>query len=328
MILKTLEPNLEGRDFVVGDLHGCLDLLFNLLVGVDFDPDKDRLISVGDLADRGPDSLGCLQLLLEPWFHSARGNHEDLMLYAFGQPEYYTTFWVKNGGQWGAQALADMEQLRAKHAGQIEALEFEPAPQSTELFKLLPIIRELPSIITVKLKDGRRFHVLHAELPRNWKPTDESLSSSSYVGELSSECTRDSMPALQWSRTLFKHFQSGDNDAKLLRSLAYELKVGVNPFNDKLSHIISGHTILAKPVTLLGQTNIDTGAFTEYWKPGFGGALTMVELDTWTFYQATKTKFRTVEPVVVNSAMINASTSHLETGADMTAAIDLLKGTK
>ncbi len=64
----------------MGDLHGCLELLRQHLRALRFDAGADRLFSVGDLADRGPDSLGCLRLLREPWFHAVRGNHEEMLL--------------------------------------------------------------------------------------------------------------------------------------------------------------------------------------------------------------------------------------------------------
>ena len=77
---QHLPANTVGRDFIVGDLHGCLDLLHAELARLQFEPAKDRLFSVGDLADRGPDSMGCLRLLREPWFHAVRGNHEDMLI--------------------------------------------------------------------------------------------------------------------------------------------------------------------------------------------------------------------------------------------------------
>jgi serine/threonine protein phosphatase 1 len=55
--------NYDGRDFIVGDLHGCRSMLDELLEHANFDPQKDRLFSTGDLVDRGPDSVGCLELL-------------------------------------------------------------------------------------------------------------------------------------------------------------------------------------------------------------------------------------------------------------------------
>ena len=45
-----------------------------------FNPDTDLLIPVGDIIDRGPDSLKCLQLMQENWFYAVRGNHEQMAL--------------------------------------------------------------------------------------------------------------------------------------------------------------------------------------------------------------------------------------------------------
>jgi hypothetical protein len=78
--ILRLPTNKTGRDFVLGDLHGTTDLLRALMEYVAFDPDKDRIFSVGDLIDRGEDSPGGLALLLEPWFHAVLGNHEDMMM--------------------------------------------------------------------------------------------------------------------------------------------------------------------------------------------------------------------------------------------------------
>lgn len=77
----TLPVNTKGRDFVVGDIHGIFDVLDAALIAVNFDPACDRLISVGDLIDRGPQSHKVLDYLGQPWFHAIRGNHEDLFLY-------------------------------------------------------------------------------------------------------------------------------------------------------------------------------------------------------------------------------------------------------
>jgi len=47
--------------YVVGDVQGCLQPLQCLLREVDFSPGRDRLWSVGDLVNRGPDSLQTLR---------------------------------------------------------------------------------------------------------------------------------------------------------------------------------------------------------------------------------------------------------------------------
>lgn len=69
--------------YAVGDLQGCFDPLQRLLERVKFDPAHDQLWSVGDIVNRGPQSLECLQFFYELG-NSARvvlGNH-DLHLLA------------------------------------------------------------------------------------------------------------------------------------------------------------------------------------------------------------------------------------------------------
>lgn len=47
--------------WVIGDLHGCYDDYQRLLERIAFEPARDRLWFVGDLVNRGPDSLACLR---------------------------------------------------------------------------------------------------------------------------------------------------------------------------------------------------------------------------------------------------------------------------
>jgi bis(5'-nucleosyl)-tetraphosphatase (symmetrical) len=49
--------------YVVGDIQGCAGALRRLLATIDFTPSRDRLYVLGDLVNRGPDSLGTLRLL-------------------------------------------------------------------------------------------------------------------------------------------------------------------------------------------------------------------------------------------------------------------------
>jgi len=54
---------------VVGDIQGCFEPFQRLLQEVKFNPDKDRLWSVGDLVNRGPQNLETLR-----WFYDHRDN--------------------------------------------------------------------------------------------------------------------------------------------------------------------------------------------------------------------------------------------------------------
>lgn len=70
-------------NYAVGDIQGCLEPLKKLLDQVSFDPEKDTLWSVGDVVNRGPQSLETLRFCynLGSHFRMVLGNH-DLHLLA------------------------------------------------------------------------------------------------------------------------------------------------------------------------------------------------------------------------------------------------------
>lgn len=69
--------------YLIGDPQGCDDALQRLLERVAFSPSRDRLIVLGDLVNRGPDSLGVLRRLMamDDCARCVLGNH-DLHLLA------------------------------------------------------------------------------------------------------------------------------------------------------------------------------------------------------------------------------------------------------
>jgi hypothetical protein len=69
-----------ARTVLVGDVHGCSGELEALLEQVGFEAGTDRLVLVGDLVVRGPDSKGTLALVQRLGGRAARGNHEAKLL--------------------------------------------------------------------------------------------------------------------------------------------------------------------------------------------------------------------------------------------------------
>ncbi len=93
--------NEKCKSFVIGDLHGCRDMLEEMLSLIPWDSEKDNLIFIGDYIDRGDDSKGVIDTLINlkessPNIHCLLGNHESLFLeYLLGRNE--NSFLI-NGG--------------------------------------------------------------------------------------------------------------------------------------------------------------------------------------------------------------------------------------
>ncbi|MCX7117883.1 MAG: symmetrical bis(5'-nucleosyl)-tetraphosphatase [Legionellales bacterium] len=80
-------------DYVIGDVQGCFDSLQRLLEVVHFDEQIDRLWFVGDLVNRGPDSLKVLRFIkqLSQTPRITLGNHDlHLLAVLFGDKPYQT----------------------------------------------------------------------------------------------------------------------------------------------------------------------------------------------------------------------------------------------
>ena len=79
------EKGQKGRIFAIGDIHGCNHELRKLLPRIEPDPLTDTVVFLGDYIDRGPDSRGVIDTILDfkrafPDAICLKGNHEDMFL--------------------------------------------------------------------------------------------------------------------------------------------------------------------------------------------------------------------------------------------------------
>ncbi len=117
------------KTYVFGDVHGMWHKLRNLLDKIPFREDRDRLVFLGDLVNRGPDSRAVIDLVLELRERGLavvclRGNHE-LMFRDYLNGRNRTLFLV-NGGEstlYSYRTGRDMEsRVPERHAKFLDGL--------------------------------------------------------------------------------------------------------------------------------------------------------------------------------------------------------------
>lgn len=151
MLFKRFARNPIGRDYIVGDVHGHFTKLQAALDAIGFEPRRDRLFSVGDLVDRGPESEDAREWLAKLWFHAVRGNHEQMAIDA-AAGMYDPSMYRANGGAW-FMALPKEHQRYFAYA-----------------FSALPIAIELETL-------QGHVGIVHADAPvERWERMDAQLN--------------------------------------------------------------------------------------------------------------------------------------------------------
>ncbi len=238
--LKTLPANRTGRDFVVGDLHGCFSLLREQLEAVNFDATCDRLFSVGDLIDRGPESFACLELLREPWFHAVLGNHEAMLLtycQARGSDYHRPRDFLNNGGDW----------LFALNPEQREEAERD----------LIPRLLHTPLMLRVE-HDEVPFFLVHGE--RLGRGVDAFVRDADLEDPVDEDACLALQTPLTWGRRLAAQARSAS-----LKKEGREhagLWLTETPWEPGVGLTYTGHTIFEDhPVLHRSHAFIDRGAY-------------------------------------------------------------------
>lgn len=146
--------NISGRVLIVGDVHGCFSLLTRKLEKMDYNPDRDVLVSLGDLIDRGPENIQVTN-----WTNTLRvaGNHEELLAYSakflHDNNSYHHYLHCRNGGMWYSAIECKETQIKIAQA-----------------------LWDVPLALEITTPGGFRIGIAHARVPFNdWDITREIL---------------------------------------------------------------------------------------------------------------------------------------------------------
>lgn len=139
-----------GRTIIVGDLHGCAREFDDILTLVKYAQGVDRLILVGDLVARGPDSEGVVERAAQYGAEAVRGNHDEKVL-----------SWWRVAERAGRKRASQMVPLTEKHEAVVRALK----PRHYKFLDALPWTIPLPA---------HNLLVVHAGLDPSRPPEETS----------------------------------------------------------------------------------------------------------------------------------------------------------
>jgi serine/threonine protein phosphatase 1 len=183
---KTVEPFSprtpeNTRIYAIGDIHGRLDCLLDLLGQIERDAQgytgRKILIGLGDYIDRGPDSKGVIDRLMQPIgdfeCHYLMGNHEFSLRNLFDRTDY-AKGWLTYGGLETLVSYRIPYQLGAPTPERLEGLR-------QTLLELFPRAhREWLSNLQLHLTYGD-YHFVHAGIKPGVPLTEQSDDSRLWI---------------------------------------------------------------------------------------------------------------------------------------------------
>lgn len=154
--------------FVIGDVHGCLDKLEELLK--QWNPEKEKLIILGDLIDRGPNSLGVIRKAMElKEKHGAvilMGNHDGAFIDWLEDEDMDSEFYFDIGGDATVDSFFGEYTARKNFQHITKSLIKEKFQDEITFLKEMPLYYETPHVIFV--------HAGVNLLLADWKNSKES----------------------------------------------------------------------------------------------------------------------------------------------------------
>jgi serine/threonine protein phosphatase 1 len=119
---KIEKQNQKARRIIIGDVHGSFEALLRLLDKVAPD-NQDEVYFLGDLIDRGQQSLQVVDFIIKNNYQCLLGNHEYMLLKALGEKEVSEQWfqgWIESGG--AATLISYNNNIPTKHIDWFKSL--------------------------------------------------------------------------------------------------------------------------------------------------------------------------------------------------------------
>lgn len=165
-VVRPLELPAGRRVLAISDIHGNLDFLKGVLAKAAFTPD-DILILVGDIVEKGPDSLGTLRYVMElsktHTVYGVCGNCDDLVAdFCDGEEGFEQPFFHHYLKVWGRRSL--LLQMGEEAGLPVRGPEDLPALRVLLRQRYQPELSFLRALPTILVSD--RFLFVHGGVPR------------------------------------------------------------------------------------------------------------------------------------------------------------------
>lgn len=250
------------RNLCIGDIHGCYSKLIDVLDKCKFS-DSDTLYCVGDLCDRGNENLKTLNFLMQlKNFHNVIGNHDIWLAQylSYKMPENIFNVWAYYNGGMNTfiefLEISDEEKLKIYNW-------LKNTPYMIDIKDKIIMHTPTPEKIFDRLKDG-------------YELKNITISNIKDTGLLQDEVYDDKL----WNREVVACL-------KYVNNVSRHKTFFDKQFNKNTPTIFAGHTPLFEPIydEQMNICLIDTGGFATKEKYLQDGHITIVDIDTFDYWQ-------------------------------------------
>ena len=217
----TIDMTRRRRLLLTTDVHGEYRRLDETLQDMGFDPDLDVLVMLGDLIDRGPDSMSALEWIERRGVLRILGNHDTV-------PRMFLRRLInrRTAVSWGGAWFVDLPE--------------------EQLSKMGLRLEDAPTAMTVQTPGGRTIGLVHADCHHDWNEHVRRLVDAWH------EHHEHAVEKSLWRRDTIESLDEARNSGMAPDQEEFRI-TGVD-------HVFHGHTPHERAFAFGDRSWLDTGA--------------------------------------------------------------------